>query len=216
MLSFSLRRHAILGALAAGKLVQGRLEVLAQLDAARVELQVRRTVFFIRLEENRVIERVVAVGALQAALGVDIPRAVEAALSARFTPESLRRWGEMICPVVCVRHCSSSQPAATRGVSRSVCTSRGRLPQFWLVGSWMATKFLGQLALGVESLRVPGIGFAGFLDDAAVQTGWPCLPSRNHRLAGRQCGRRYLAAGVWHKKQFISTTPDSCQSQGMG
>ena len=67
------RRHLELRALAARQGVVGPLDVLADLQASRVIKQMGKLVVLRLLVVHRVVERVMAVGAFQAALGVDVP-----------------------------------------------------------------------------------------------------------------------------------------------
>ena len=68
-----LRRHLIGEARAARQIVQRLVQVLAQLEPARIKRQVLRPGALGLLEVHRVVERVVTVGALHPALGVNIP-----------------------------------------------------------------------------------------------------------------------------------------------
>jgi len=58
-----------------GELVQRPVDVFTQVDASRIELQVRRHIAAFLAVVDRVVERIVAVGAVEYPLHMDIPRA---------------------------------------------------------------------------------------------------------------------------------------------
>ena len=66
-------RHVDLRALAPRDIVIGSLQVLVDVEGARLIAQVRRTSALDHIDVRRIVQRVVAVRALQLALGVDIP-----------------------------------------------------------------------------------------------------------------------------------------------
>ena len=80
--------NGVLGALAAGKVVVGALQVLANLQAAGVKFQVLGAGLARFFVIGRVVQREVAVGALHAALGVDIPGAHQAGFAGQVDARS--------------------------------------------------------------------------------------------------------------------------------
>ena len=77
------RVEIALGALSLREVVYGAVKILAHVDPARIKLDVIRAILLGFLEVNRVVQRIVAVGTFDHALGVDIPRARRATLCPR-------------------------------------------------------------------------------------------------------------------------------------
>ena len=78
-------------------------------------------------------------------------------LSARLRPDSAMRCEAITWPVVAVCGCSRSQAAKVSGVLASVWTTPWQAAQLSLVGSWICTTPVLQLAVGRKCCRLPGI-----------------------------------------------------------
>ena len=79
-------RRKCLGAVPLGELVQRTFQVLAQLDTARIELQVLRPERISFLVIDRIVKRIVTIGAAHHPFGVDIPGAGQGLLVGQIQP----------------------------------------------------------------------------------------------------------------------------------
>ena len=118
-----LRSDQALSALTFGELVQWAIEIIAQIDATRIECEVVRPALGRLLEIDRVVKRIVTIGAFDDPFGMNVPRAPRASFEEMFMPESEIRCGETIWPVVIVLHCSGEQLSRAKGVCESTWTN---------------------------------------------------------------------------------------------
>ena len=164
----------------------------------------------------RVVPGVVAVGALQLALGVHIPgTAAGPALLARLTPDALMRCEATTWPVVAV--CGWPRSQAFRAqrllVAPAGCTWPWQAAQLALVGSWMPRRSAVTSPSAVKAARFQAQPLCAGLHDAQAGQGWPCWHRRSGpraygRLAGGQVrgapGGTGSSSSPWCRNRTIS------------
>ena len=75
-----LRRHSVVGALAAGKLMERLIKVLANFKPAGIKHEMLRPAILALLEVDRIVQGIVTIGAVHQSIGVNIPGACQGTL----------------------------------------------------------------------------------------------------------------------------------------
>ena len=185
-MSWVSRGDGALGAVAAGKLVHGLVEVLAQLQAARVEGQVIGAGLGALLVVNRVVERVVAVGAVHLALGMHIPASGEGVFILQVHARIVQALpgddlpGGEGAPLIFRR-----AGGGDKGLSALVHQAMA-LPAVGVGGVLDGDEFLAQLAIFFEGISIPGVAILPLGDNTTAQQGGGIGPAELARLQGAE------------------------------
>ncbi len=180
-----LRRAGGLGRTALGEIVHGALQILAQVQAPRVEGQVVGPVVRTPPEVDRVIEREVTVGALKLPRGVDVPGAAERGFIGQVHARvlDLLRRDDLASGEAGVESGRGGVPR----FGRRGCQGERRLRICVHQAMTLAAVGIGrvlyqhelrlELALGVEGVRPPAIRVAPDLHQARPEQGGGVSPA---------------------------------------